>query len=89
MNKASTLTVIALILMASGCLSSSTPQADNNQSDTNMTASEWCNQNNHGDAVEEGCLSQQELLEVEGEFYYAEENSGISCEDQEAYVCSQ
>lgn len=83
---------IALTLLASGCSgqfqeASSTPESSE---DTNLTTNEWCQENNNGEAVREGCVDQEDLLgNVSGQAYYASDNPGINCADPQAYVCSE
>jgi hypothetical protein len=93
MNKKVTfIAFIALTLLASGCTGNTEePQADQETpEDTNLTASEWCQQNDNGEAVREGCTAQEDLLgNVSGQAYYAANNPQINCEDPEAYVCEE
>ncbi len=83
--------LIALTILASGCIGQTqdTSPTQNNE-DTNLTANQWCQQNNHGEAVKQGCVEQSDLLgNTTGEAYYAVNNSGINCAGPEAYVCSE
>jgi hypothetical protein len=93
MNKTKTtfIVLIAVTLLASGCMSDTQePQPDQEEpADTNLTANQWCQQNNNGEAVRNGCMNQSQLLEADGEFYYGADHEEINCADEEAYVCTQ
>jgi hypothetical protein len=87
-----TMALISLTILASGCMGQTqdTSPAPDNETDMNLTSSEWCQQNNHGEALREGCVNQEDLLgNVSGKAYYAADNPMINCADPQAYVCSE
>jgi len=90
-NKVTFIAFVALTLVASGCMGQSQEAPQNQeQEDSNLTASEWCQQNDHGEAVRDGCIDQEDLLgNVSGQAYYAADNPDINCDDPQAYVCSE
>lgn len=92
-HKVTFIAFIALTLLASGCAGNSqdAPSPDQGTDEgTNLTASEWCQQNDNGEAVRDGCTDQEDLLgNVSGQAYYAADNPGINCEDPQAYVCTE
>lgn len=95
MNKTKTtfIVLIAVTLLASGCMSDTQgepePSDQEEPTDTNLTANEWCQQNDNGEAVSNGCMNQSQLLETDGEFYYGADYESVNCADAKAYVCTE
>lgn len=90
--------LLGLAVLATGCIGGGGPapnQSQNQSQDqvsgsSNLSASEWCQQNGNGEALVESCITQSEaitLVKKRGEIYYAGDNPRIACPDSQLYLC--
>lgn len=79
--------LILAVVVSSGCIGSVTES-----SSQNLSASEWCQQNDHGEAVSDGCVEQTEAIGMAsqgGEFYYSGDYEQIGCPEGQLYICEE